>query len=155
VTRRDISTLNAVEALRTFLRVSTPGRPVSLLGNITRTAEVNDTFNVIRGKLGETLKRPVLMALGLHAGEHYGYLFRETLPHGPCILFTTDSSVDRKIPGGSYTFAELHQALAFSEYDTLVHGERPVIRLHLAHEFPEALQQLVHLFEQALHRFYP
>ncbi len=155
ITRQEISTLSLVEALRSFLRVSAPGKHVSLLVNITRTYQVNSTFTVIRRMLTETLKRPVLMAYGPHAGEHSGYLFREDLSYGPCILFTADPPVDEAIPGASYTFAQLHQALALSEYDTLAHWERPIIRLHLTHEFPAALEQLTHVFEQALHRFHP
>jgi hypothetical protein len=153
ITRQEISTMNLVEALQSFLRVSTPARHVSLLVNMTPTGEVNAAFRVIGRKLTETMKRPVLTAYGPHASEPCVYFFRESLPYGPCILFTTDPLVDRAIPGARYTFAELHQALALGEYDTLVHWSRPVIRLHLTHEFPAALQQLVHVFEQSLHRF--
>jgi len=154
-TRQEMSTLNLVEALRSFLRISTPGRHVSLLVNIAPSGPVSEAFTAIRTKLTKALKRPVMEAYGPHAGEHYGYLFRESLPYGPCIIFTTDPLVDKPIPGAGYTFGQLHQALALSEYDTLVHWERPVIRLHLTHEFPAALEQLVHVFEQCLHRFHP
>jgi hypothetical protein len=155
MTRQEISTMNLVEALQSFLRVSTPGRHVSLLVNMTPTSEVNAAFSAIGRKLTETMKRPVLTAYGPHAAEHCVYFFRESLPYGPCILFTTDPLVDRAIPGARYTFAELYLALSLGEYDTLVHWEHPVIRLHLTHEFPAALQQLVHVFEQSLHWFHP
>lgn len=153
ITRREVSTLNLAEALRSFLRLPTPARHVTMLVNLTRTGQVYAAFNAIRGRLTETLERHVLTAFGPLAGEHYGYLFRQSLPYGPCIVFTTDHRVDKAIPGASYTFAQLHQAMALSEYDALVHWERPVIRLHLSDEFPAALDQLTRVFNQALTHF--
>jgi len=87
------------------------------------------------------LQRPVVMVFGPHAPEHTGYFFRDSLPYGPCIV------------GAHYRFGQFYQALALSEYDTIEHQQHPVIRLHLARDFPEALDQLLHVFEQALHRF--
>lgn len=93
------------------------------------------------------------MVFGPHATEHTGYFFRDSLPYGPCIVFTTDLVTDKKIPGANYTFGQFYQALALSEYDTIEQQQHPVIRLHLTRDFPEALDQLLRVFEQALHRF--
>lgn len=95
------------------------------------------------------------MAYGAHSGELFRYFFREQLPDRPSIVFTTGSPNDQTIPGAKYIFAQLHQALALSEYDTLVHWEHPVILLHLTYEFSAAFEQLIQLFEQSLRHFHP
>jgi len=154
MTRQEMSTLSLAEALRTFLRITTPGKHLCMLIDMPGTEEVYARFSALRSALSSTLKRPVIMAFGPHAGEHTGYLFRDSLPYGPCMVFTTDFNLDKRIPGADYTFGQFHQALALSEYDTMVHWQRPVIRLHLAREFPAALDQLVHVFRQALQRFH-
>jgi hypothetical protein len=77
------------------------------------------------------------------------------LPFGLCIIFTTDILTEKEIPNAHYTFGQLHQVMAVSEYHALVHWRRPVIRLHLTRDFPSALDQLLHVFEKALHRFHP
>jgi hypothetical protein len=128
---------------------------VSLLVNLARTEEVDAKFRELRSKLSQALQRPVVMVFGPHAGEHTGYFFRDSLPYGPCIVFTTDPVTDKPIPGAKYTFGQFYQALCLSEYDTLEHWHHPVIRLHLTHEFPAALDQLLHVFEQILRRFRP
>ncbi|HUN60433.1 MAG TPA: hypothetical protein VMU53_00495, partial [Candidatus Sulfotelmatobacter sp.] len=82
------------------------------------------------------------------------YFFRDSLPHGLCLIFTTDLLTDKAIPGASYTFGQFYQGLCLSEYDTLVHWEHPVLRLHLSREFPAALDQLLRVFAQTLRRFH-
>jgi hypothetical protein len=153
-TRQEISAVNMTEALRSFLRVSTPGKHVTLLVYLSPSPQVDAAFAEIRAKTTEALQLPVVLAYGPLAGRPHGYLFREELSYGPCIVFTTDQQLHTAIPGASYTFSQLHQALSLGEYDTLVHWDRPVIRLHLTPEFPQVLQQLRHLFDQALHRFH-
>jgi transaldolase / glucose-6-phosphate isomerase len=154
VTRQEISSLNFVEALRSFLRIWTPARHVTLLVDLPHEPEVLSHFAALRSMLSEVLQRPVAMVFGPHAGEHTVYFFRESRPHGLTLIFTTDLLTDKPIPGARYTFGQFYQALCLSEYDTLVHWQRPVLRLHLSREFPAALQQLLHAFTQALHRFH-
>jgi len=152
-TRHEISALNMAEALRSFLRISTPGRHVTLLVYLPPSPQVDAAFTKIRAKMTEVLKRPVLLVYGPLAGRHHGHVFREELSYGPCVIFTSDQHLDRNIPGATYTFAQLHEALSLGEYDALVHWERPVIRLHLTAQSPLVFQQLQHLFDQALRRF--
>jgi hypothetical protein len=152
-TRSEISTLNLNEALRSFLRIATPARHLSLIIDIPRTEGLHERFARLRNLLSSTLGRPVLMAFGPYAVEYAEHFFRHSLPYGPCMLFTTDSWIDKVIPGAHYTFGQFHQILSLSEYDTLVHWRRPVIRLHLVPDFPAVLDQLLQAFEQALHRF--
>jgi transaldolase / glucose-6-phosphate isomerase len=153
MTRQGISTLSLAEALRTFFRIPTPLKHIWLLVQIHPTPELRVKFAVLRRILGSVLRRPIMLAYGPLAGEQATYLFRDSLPHGLYIVFTTEPSTDKPIPGANYTFGQLHQVAALCEYDTLVHWQRPLIRLHLAPQFPEALDQLLHAFEQALHRF--
>ncbi len=152
VTRQEISSLSVSEALQTFLRLATRARHISLLVHITRSEEVHDKFVALREMLTNQLQRPVFMAFGPYGGQYFEYFFRESLPFGPCILFTSDTVNDIDIPGAEYTFGQLHQVMSLSEYDTLGQWRRPVIRLHLSREFPAALEQLLQVFEQALHR---
>ncbi|HTZ47487.1 MAG TPA: hypothetical protein VMH20_07845 [Verrucomicrobiae bacterium] len=154
VTRQEISTLNLPQALRSFLRIWTPARHVTLLVDLPQEPKIVSRFTTLRTLLSQALQRPVAMVFGPHAGEHTVYFFRESLPHGLCLIFTTDLLTDKPIPGAAYTFGQFYQALCLSEYDTLVHWQRPVLRLHLSREFPAALEQLLHVFAQALHRFH-
>ena len=128
---------------------------MSLIIDIPRTEELHEKFVVLRNLLSTTLVRPVLMAFGPYAGEYAEHFFRHSLPYGPSIIFTTDSLTDEPIPGANYTFSQLHQLMALSEYDALVHWHRPVIRLHLLQDFPAALDQMLSVFRQALQRFQP
>jgi len=153
-TRQEISTLNLVEALRSFLRIWTPARHVTLLVDLPEEPEILSRFVALRTTLSETLQRPVALVFGPHAGEHTVYFFRDSLPHGLCLIFTTDLLTDKAIPGASYTFGQFYQGLCLSEYDTLVHWEHPVLRLHLSREFPAALDQLLRVFAQTLRRFH-
>jgi hypothetical protein len=153
--RQEISLLSLADALRTFFRIATPAQPVSLIVELPASDTVCKKFNELRSLVSRALKRPVLMMFGPHNGEYSTYFFRDSLPSGLCVLFTADPLVDQAIPGARYTFGQWHQALSLSEYDTLVHCDRPVIRLHLAHELPAALEQLLQVFAQALHRFAP
>ena len=155
VTRSEISTLSFPEALRPFFQISTPLPHVTLIVDIPRTEELHQKFVVLRNLLSTALMRPVLLAFGPYAAEYAEHFFRHSLPYGPSILFTSDSPTDVAIPGAHYTFGQLHQVLALSEYDALVHWHRPVIRLHLVRDFPAALHHMLHVFEQALHRFQP
>jgi hypothetical protein len=153
VARQEISLLSLADGLRSFFRIATPAKHISLIVGIPSWDTVSRKFNELRALLSHALKRPVLMMFGPHNREYSTYFFRDSLPSGLCILFTADPLVDQAIPGAWYTFGQLHQALSLSEYDTLVHCDRPVIRLHLSHELPAALEQLLQVFTQALHRF--
>ena len=154
-TRQQISTLSFAEALRTFFKIATPEKHIRLLVQMDPTPELLAKFAILRRILGSVLHRPIVLAFGPLASEQSTYLFRDSLPYGLCIVFTTDPITDTPIPGANYTFGQLHQVLALCEYDAMAHWQRPVIRLHLAHQFPEALDQLLHVFEDALHRFRP
>ena len=154
VTRQEISTLNLAEALRSFLRLWIPARHVTVLVDLPPEPEIVSQFSALRSMLSQTPQRPVVMVFGPHAGEHTVYFFRESLPHGLGLIFTTDLLTDKSIPGADYTFGQFYQALCRREYDTLVHWPRPVLRLHLSREFPQALEHLLHIFAQALHRFH-
>jgi hypothetical protein len=69
---------------------------------------------------------------------------------------TATTDWDHSFNPSDNTYREqFYQALALSEYDTLVQWQRPVIRLHLTRDFPAALDQSTYEFGKALHRFYP
>lgn len=126
---------------------------MTLLAHLPPEPEILSRFAILRTMLSQTLQRPVAMVCGPHAGEHTVYFFGDSLPHGPCLIFT-DLLTDKAIPGASYTFGQFYQGLCLSEYDRFAHWGRPVLRLHLSPEFPAALGQLLHVFGQALHRFH-
>lgn len=154
VTRSAISTLSFLEALRRFLQISTPLRHVTLIVDIPRTEELHQKFVMLRNLLSTALMRPVLLVFEPYAPE-VEHFFRHLLPYGPSIVFTSDALTDVAIPGAHYTFGQLHQVMALSEYDVLVHWHRPAIRLHLVRDFLAALGHLLHVFEQALRHFQP
>jgi hypothetical protein len=92
------------------------------------------------------------MAFGPYGGQYFHYFFRESLTFGPCILFTTDTIYDPRNSRRRIHIWPVASGDGLSEYDALVQWRRPVIRLHVSREFPAALDQLLHVFKQALHR---
>jgi hypothetical protein len=151
-TRIELSTLNLVEAIHTFLRLSTPDSFLALLVYFDRAPSVSAILRELSRKLMESLRVPVLTAFGPHSTEYYGHHFYPGFPKSLYIALTADSPVDLAIPGAPYSFSQLHRALVLGEIDALVRADRIVIRLHLS-SLPESLHHLDRLVEKVLRRF--
>jgi len=144
--------LNIEESLGSFFHLLQPESFLALLIFLPQTPGVLAAFQDIRKKLAEKLAIPVLLAYGPHSLHHYSHLHRKGLPHGQFLVITAEPTIDLAIPGASYTFGQLHQALALGEFEGLVRSDRFVVRIHLTGEIPVALENLGHVVDQALAR---
>ncbi len=151
-TRREISTLNLEESLGSFFQLLQPESFLAVLVFLPQTPRVLAAFQALRTKLVEKLAIPVLLAYGPHSLHHYSHLHRNRLSHGQFLVITAEPSIDLAIPGASYTFGQLHRALALGEFEGFVESDRFVVRIHLTGEAPAALENLGHLIDQALAR---
>jgi hypothetical protein len=84
-TRIELSTVNLVEALHTFVRLSTPD---SFLVYLDRAPSVSAILRELSRKLMESLPIPVLTAFGPHSTEYYGHHFRPGFPKGLYVALT-------------------------------------------------------------------
>ena len=149
-TRREISTLNLEESLKSFFQLLQPESFLAVLVFLPQTRRVMAAFQVLRIKLAEKLAIPVLLAYGPHSLHHYSHLHRKGLPHGQFLVFTAEPASDLAIPGASYTFGQLYGALALGEFEGLVQSDRFVVRVHLTGDIPVALENLGHVVSRAL-----
>ncbi len=149
-TRREISTLNLEESLGSFFQLLQPESFLAVLVFLPQTPTVLAAIQALRTKLVEKLAIPVLLAYGPHSLHHYSYLHRKALSHGQFLVITAEPTIDLPIPGASYTFGQLHRALALGEFEGLVESDRFVVRIHLTGEIPVALENLGHVVNQAL-----
>jgi len=149
-TRRELSTLNLEESLGCFFQLLQPESFLAVLVFLPQTPTVLAAIQALRTKLVEKLAIPVLLAYGPHSLHHYSYLHRKALSHGQFLVITAEPTIDLPIPGASYTFGQLHRALALGEFEGLVESDRFVVRIHLTGEIPVALENLGHVVNQAL-----
>ncbi len=149
-TRREISTLNLEESLGSFFQLLQPESFLAVLVFLPQSRRVLAAIQALRTKLVEKLAIPVLLAYGPHSLHHYSYLHRKALSHGQFLVITAEPTIDLPIPGASYTFGQLHRALALGEFEGLVESDRFVVRIHLTGEIPVALENLGHVVNQAL-----
>ena len=151
-TRREISTLNLEESLGSFFQLLQPESFLAVLIFLPQTPRVLAAFQAMRTKLAAKLAIPVLVAYGPHSLHNYSHLHRQGLSHGHFLVITAEPTIDLAIPGASYTFGQLHRALALGEFEALAQSDRFVVRIHLTGESPVALEKLGHVVSQALAR---
>ncbi len=148
-TRHEISLLNLVESLSSFLELRQPESLLTLFVFLHRSPETQEQIFKIREQLVRTLGIPVLVAYGPRAVDTYGYLFRRGSPSRLNIIMTAENPVDVPIPGASYTFGQMYHALALGQFEALASDDRFAIRLHLEGDLAQALERLHRILVQA------
>ena len=150
--RSEISTFNLTEAFRSFFRLSQPHSALVLLVFLDRTPEAECALFKIRELLTLHLGMPVFLSYGPRGFDQYPYLFSSSLSDSLSIVLTADYPIDLPVPGADYSFAQLHSALCLGEFESLNHSDRLVIRINLAGEQSEALDNLELAFGKAFSR---
>ena len=149
-TRRQISTLNITEALRTFFGLRHPEGYIALLPFVGFGDAPKIVFRRIRERLESTLGLPVLVTPGPNYLHAIGQVYKGGPAKGLFLLLTAAPVKDLAIPGAEYSFGQLQLALAQSEFESLGHRQRPVIRLHLARGAEPGLIHLEAILNNAL-----
>jgi hypothetical protein len=151
-TRRQISTLNITEALRTFFNLRQREGYIALLPFMNYGEAQRAAFGRIRERLESTLGLPVLVTPGSRYIHAIGQVYLGGPPKGLFLLLTADPAKDLAIPGADYSFGQLQLALALGNFESLGHRRTPVIRLHLSGAAEQSLIQLEAVLNIALAR---
>lgn len=153
--RQEISQLNLNECLVSFLEKRQAASYLGLFVYLEADSETLAQFTALREQLAQALKLPVMLMWGPRSLDTFGYLSREKAPQGFHLVITGDMETDVKIPGASYTFGQMYQALAIGHFEALSAGGSLTLRLHLSSPLPDALAQLQNAMHQALRRVAP
>jgi transaldolase/glucose-6-phosphate isomerase len=149
-TRRQISTLNLSEALRTFFEAKDPSGYVATLAFLDRGARFRAVLERIRNQIASRLGIPALLSFGPRYLHHLGQVFQGGPSKGLFLMITGEPSQDISIPGAGYSFGQLQMALALGDFDSLERHHRPVLRLHLTEGAESGLGKLENVLQQAL-----
>ena len=66
------------------------------------------------------------------------------------MFMTAQPTEDIAVPGASYTFGMLQQALVIADFEAVIPRQRPALLLHLTHGTESGLPQLEHALCQAV-----
>jgi hypothetical protein len=151
-TRQQISQLNLAECLVSFFEQRRSAAYCGLFVFLEPRGEAERIFFRIRDQLTEALRLPVLLDWGPRSMDTYSYLFAKAAPPGMHLVITSDICVDLKVPGASYTFGQLYQALALGQFEELSCGDGLALRMHIGLPGQEGTAQLQNALGQALRR---
>jgi len=149
-TRKQISTLNLSEALRTFFGLRHQDGYIAILPFLTFEGAHKQTLLRIRNLLNAKLGTPVVLTPGPRFSQSLGQVYLGGPPKGTFLLLTAAPKADLPIPGSDYSFGQLQLALAIGEFESLCHRRSPVIRLHLPAGVDRGLPTLEALLHSVL-----
>ncbi|HTT33846.1 MAG TPA: hypothetical protein VMH48_09615 [Methylomirabilota bacterium] len=141
-TRRELSTLNMAEALRSFFVMRRPNGFLALLPFMDLNAERTTLIGRICDQLESKLRIPVLVTDGPRYLYNVGQLYSGGPAKGLVILLTTNPEKDLVVPGADYTLGQIQIGMAQVEFESLGRLGRPVLRLHLTNGADAGLAQL-------------
>lgn len=129
--------------VRNFLQQIHEGDYVALLAYIQETDEHDQLLHSIRLKLRERFIVATTTGYGPRFLHSTGQLFKGGADNGIYIQITDDDKEDLPIPGEDYTFDILKRAQARGDFESLLHHNRRVIRLHLGKNTVQGLIKLL------------
>jgi len=148
-TRRELSTLNMSEALRSFFELRRPDGYLALLPFMDVNPARLGIFRRMSDQLEMRLGIPTLVT----GGPRYLHTLAQVYHGGPAkglfLLVTANPTRDLAIPGAKYSLGQLQLALALADFEALGRQGRPVIRLHLARGAEQGLVQLETILKNA------
>jgi len=151
-TRRQVSSLNLVEGLRTFLELRNSDSYIAILPFFKPTPSHIQALQFLRDRMRHTLEMPVQVSSGPRYVHALGLMYKRGPANGIFLVLTAEPAKDLSVPGAAYTFGELQLALALNECETLENAQKPVIRLHFALGAEKGLKQLTDVVIQAMAR---
>ncbi|HYL82872.1 MAG TPA: hypothetical protein VE263_01455 [Candidatus Angelobacter sp.] len=129
-TRRELSTLSLLEALRSFLALRRPEGYLALLPFMDLNPARVSLLERIRNQFESMLGVPVLVT----SGPQYLHTVSQVYSDGPAmglfIIVTANPRKNLAVPGADYTFKQIQAALAQTDFESLGGKGKPVIRLH-------------------------
>ena len=149
-TRRQISTLNMTEVLRTFFGLRHPQGYIALLPFVGFGESQKLVIRRIRERLESALDLPVLVTPGSGYLHSIGQIYKGGPAKGLFLQLSAAPAKDLGIPGADYSFGQLQLALALGDFEALGRRRRPVIRLHLTGGAEQGLTQLETILSNAL-----
>lgn len=104
---------------------------VVLLSYTQRTAAIQKAFDLSRAELRKKLKCPVLLGFGPRYLHSIGQLYKGGPRTGVFIEFFAKDSVDSKVPGEFYSFAQLKTAQGLGDKEAIESKGLPVLCVNL------------------------
>jgi transaldolase/glucose-6-phosphate isomerase len=141
-TRQEISTLNLVEALRSFFGQKNPDGYVAILTFVGHNPEQESALQSLREQLATKLGIPVLLSFGPRYLHYFGQVYKGGPSKGLFLMLTGEPDADIAIPGAGYTFGQLQLCLALGDFESLASRKRLAVRLHLTQGIEPGLAQL-------------
>jgi transaldolase/glucose-6-phosphate isomerase len=130
-TRRELSTLNMTEALRTFFELRRPEGYLALLPFMDLDSPRKPSIDRICNQLESRLRLPVSVASGPRYLHTVGQTYSDGPPKGLFLVLTANPEKDLALPGADYSFGQLQSTMAQVEFESLGKKGKHVIRLHL------------------------
>ena len=141
-TRRELSTLNMAEAVRSFFALRRQGSYLALLPFMDLNPHRAAIFREISCRLESRLGIPAIVTPGPRYLRTLGQVYHGGPANGLFLLLSASPEKDIVIPGAKYTFGQLQLALALGDFDSLSGQGRPVIQLHLTNGAEQGLAQV-------------
>jgi transaldolase/glucose-6-phosphate isomerase len=130
-TRRELSTLNLLEALRSFLALRRPNGYLALLPFMDLNATRMHLLERIREQCESRVGLPMLITPGPQYLHTISQVYSDGPAKGLLMIVTANPRKDLPVPGADYTFGQIQAALAQADFESLGRKGKPVIRLHL------------------------
>lgn len=149
-TRRELSTLNMAEALRSFFALRRQGSYLALLPFMDVNPSRASIFRQISDRLESRLGIPVIVTPGPRCLRTLGQVYHGGPANGLFLLLSASPGKDIVIPGAKYTFGQLQLALALGDFESLSSQGRAVIQLHLTNGAEQGLARLESILNNVL-----
>ncbi len=119
---------------------------IAILPYMYADEDVNALFACLRDEVFTRSKHAVLFGYGPRYLHSTGQLHKGDGNNGIFIIFSADNEHDIKIPGQSYSFAELANAQALADFKALEEKGRRAIKIHLKKPVLQSLKKISALF---------
>ncbi|MDR0645470.1 MAG: glucose-6-phosphate isomerase [Elusimicrobiota bacterium] len=119
---------------------------VALLPYLNASKDIDDIFAVFRDKILTHTKNSVLFGYGPRYLHSTGQLHKGDGNNGIFIIMSADAQNDVKIPGQTYTFADLCNAQALADFKALEEKGRRAVKLHFKQPLLDELKKLISQF---------
>lgn len=139
-----------VEYLRAHLNRLGSGDYLALLAYLERNSANEESLGSIRGLIRDRKRVATAVGFGPRYLHSTGQAYKGGPNEGVFIQLTADDAVDLPVPGRSYTFGVVKSAQAQGDFAVMAARGRRLVRVHLAADVAQGLQQLEDVVRRAL-----
>jgi transaldolase/glucose-6-phosphate isomerase len=122
---------------------------VALLAYLARNSAHQQALQAIRHRIRDRWKVATCVGFGPRFLHSTGQAYKGGPNSGVFLQITCEDAVDLPVPGHGYTFGVVKAAQARGDFEVLAERERRALRVHLATDTVQGLQQLERLVAAA------